>query len=73
LCFAEGIDLSITLIGTPFEPDEDESKLTRREREERAKEKYTPLWKQEVFTSTSSNILNLFSRIVERSERFAFL
>jgi len=45
--FKEGIDLTITVIGTPFEPEEDESKLTRREREERAREKYTPLWKQE--------------------------
>jgi hypothetical protein len=46
----EGIDLSVTLIGTPFEPeDEDETQLTRKEREQRSREKYTPLWKQEVF------------------------
>jgi hypothetical protein len=56
------------LIGTRFETEEETAKMTRRQREEVNKDKYVPIYKQEVSVYSSQIMLKLFFAISFRSQ-----
>jgi G patch domain-containing protein 1 len=52
-----GPDPTITLIGTRFETEEETAKMTRRQREEVNKDKYVPIYKQELKDEKGRKVL----------------